>query len=182
VNDGEIGRRQAFPVGFEKRRPSGVPVTLRGGLDAVFMEDVGDRASSNLMSEIRERATDPRISPRAILECHAQNEIDDRLHDARPPRPTPLAVVPFSCHQFPVPAQQGVRCDQRAQFVQHFATERVRFSGESSTFGIGEPNAASAEAFLEQSVLFLEIVDDVQLMTVDPPSEHHQQQVQRLEQ
>lgn len=94
-----------------------MPVSLRGRLDAVFMENVGDSASANLMSQISERAADARISPRAILERHAQNEIHDRLCDARPARPTPLAVVPFRCHQYPVPSQQGVRCDQRFQLV-----------------------------------------------------------------
>ena len=98
------------------------------------------------------------------------------------PRPTPIAVVPFLCHQLAVPAQQGVWCDQRVQPVQRFATERVRFSGESSTFGVSEANAASAQALLEQAVLFLEVVDQIQLMTVDPSREHHQQQVKRLKQ
>ena len=58
----------------------------------------------------------------------------------------------------------------------------MRFSREPATFGVGEANAASAQAFLEQAVLFLEIVDDVQLMTVDLSSEHHQQQIKRLKQ
>lgn len=48
----EVGRCQAFPVSFEKRRPSGMPVSLWGGLDAVFSEDVGDRASSHPMAQI----------------------------------------------------------------------------------------------------------------------------------
>jgi hypothetical protein len=32
----EIGRRHALPVSFEKRRPSSMTVSFRGGLDAVF--------------------------------------------------------------------------------------------------------------------------------------------------
>ena len=60
----------------------------RGGwLDAVFLEDVGDGASADLMSQIGERAAHPRVSPRAILERHPHNEIDDPLHHARPTRP-----------------------------------------------------------------------------------------------
>jgi hypothetical protein len=60
-----------------------MPVPLRGRLDAVFLKDVGDSASADVMSQIGERAADPRVSPRAILQCHAQNEIDDRLYGAR---------------------------------------------------------------------------------------------------
>jgi len=82
---------------------------LGGGLDAVFMEDTGDGAAPHLMSQIRKRAADARVSPRTIFERHAQNEIDDRVHRAWPARSAPLAVVPFPCHQFSVPAQQGVR-------------------------------------------------------------------------
>ena len=66
-----------------------------------------------------------------------------------------------------------------------FNTLRLRvyaFSGEPSTFGVGEADAASAQAFLEHAILFLEVVDHIQLMAVDPPSEHHQQQVKRLKQ
>src|SRR5258708_39364171 len=106
------------------------------------------------MSQIGERATNPRVSPRAILERHTYNEIGDGLHDARPARPAPLTVVPFASHQFPVPSQQGVRSDQRFQFVKYFAAECVRFSGESSTFGVGETDAASTEAVLGPTLLF----------------------------
>jgi hypothetical protein len=35
---------------------------------------------------------------------------------------------------------------------------------------------------LEHAILFLEVVDHIQLMAVDLPSEHHQQQVKRLKQ
>ena len=79
-----------------------------------------------------------------------------------------------------MPSQQGVRCDQRFQFIQYLAAKRVRFSGEPSTFGVGEADATSAQAFLEHTILFLQVVNHIQLMAVDPPSEHHQQQVKRL--
>ena len=91
----KVRRSQAFPVSFQKRRPSSVSIPLRGGLEAVFMEDVGNGAASHVMSQIRERAADARVSPGAILERHPQNEIDDRLHRARPARPTPSAVIPL---------------------------------------------------------------------------------------
>jgi hypothetical protein len=48
---------------LRQRRPSKMPVTLKGGLNAVFMQDVGDGASADLMSQIGQCATDPRVSP-----------------------------------------------------------------------------------------------------------------------
>jgi len=70
-------------------------VSLRGGLNAVFSQDVGDGASANLMTQIGQRAADSRVSPGGIVLRHAQNEIDDCLHDAGPPRPAPSGVVPL---------------------------------------------------------------------------------------
>jgi hypothetical protein len=56
-----------------------------------------------------------------------------------------------------------------------------RFSGESTALGIGEANASPTQALREHAVLFLEIRDHVQLMAVDPPGEHHEQQLKRLQ-
>ena len=33
----EVRRRQALPVGLQKRRPSGVPASLRSGFDPVIL-------------------------------------------------------------------------------------------------------------------------------------------------
>jgi hypothetical protein len=57
---------------------------------------------------------------------------------------------------------------------QCFSPERVRFSGESSSFGVGEASAVPAQALLEHAVLFPQVIDNIQLTTIDPPSEHHQ--------
>src|SRR5882672_2627573 len=48
----EISCRQAFPMSSEKRRPRGVLVSLRGGLNTVFSENISDGAASDLMSQI----------------------------------------------------------------------------------------------------------------------------------
>jgi hypothetical protein len=37
----------------------------------------------------------------------------------------------------------------------------VRFAGETPTFGIGETKTPPTQALLEQTVLFLEILDNV---------------------
>ena len=94
----EIGRCQAFPVGLEKRRPSSVPVSLGGRLDAVLSEDVGDGASTNLMSQIGQRASNSRVSPRRIFKRHLENQIDDRFHDAWPAWAATVTVVPLGGH------------------------------------------------------------------------------------
>jgi hypothetical protein len=57
---------------------------------------------------------------------------------------------------------------------------RLRFSGESTAFGICETNVPATQPLLEYAVLFLEILDHVQLTAVDPPSKYHEQQLKRL--
>lgn len=57
-----------------------------------------------------------------------------------------------------------------------------RFSGEPSTFCIGETDAARAQAFPELAILFLKIADHIQLVAVDPTGEHPQQEVKSGEQ
>jgi hypothetical protein len=46
----------------------------------------------------------------------------------------------------------------------------------------GPAARAPAQALLEHAILFLEVVDHIQRMAVDQPSEHHQQHVKRLKQ
>ena len=67
-----------------------------------------------------------------------------------------------------------VRRDQGLKLVQHLAPECLRFSGESTAFGIGEAKAPPTHALLKHAVLFLEILDQVQLMAVDPACEHQE--------
>src|ERR1022692_4539033 len=75
---------------------------------------------------------------------------------------------------------QAIRCDQGMKFVQDLTSKSVRFSGESTALGIGEANASPTQALREHAVLFLEIRDHLQLMALDPPGEHHEQQLKRL--
>src|ERR1039457_7015441 len=77
-------------------------------------------------------------------------------------------------------SEPGIRCDQNMKLVQGLTSKSVRFSGESTALGIGEANASPTQALREHAVLFLEIRDHVQLMAVDPPGEHHEQQLKRL--
>lgn len=170
----EIGCRQTFPVGFKKRRPSRVSISLGGG---------SMPCSWRMLAMVPRPTSCPRLASAPRMRVYPHERFSSAMRRMRSTIvfivrgrawSAPSAVIPFLCHQLAVPAQQGARCDQRVQPVQRFATKYVRFSRESSTFGIGEANALSAQAFLEQAVLFLEVADHIQLMTVDPPSEHHQ--------
>ena len=86
-NAQKVRRRQTLPVSLQKRGPSGVRVSFRSRIDSVLFEDVGDRATTDLMSQIGQCTSDPRVTPRRILNRHPQNNIDDCLLGARPPGP-----------------------------------------------------------------------------------------------
>jgi hypothetical protein len=116
-------------VSSKKRRPRRVLIALRGRIDPVVSENVRDRAAPDLMPQIGHCSLDPCVPPQSILKRHAQNEIDDRLHDARPAGTSPMAVVPSACDQFSVPSQKGIRRDQGTKFVQDVSFELLDITG-----------------------------------------------------
>src|ERR1700730_14176076 len=91
----EVRRRQTLPMSLQKRRPSGVRISLGSRLTPVHFEDVGNGAPSNLMPQIGQCAADSCVSPGRIFKRHLQNENDDCFHDARTARAAPVAVVPL---------------------------------------------------------------------------------------
>ena len=52
----EVGGRNGFPMGGEKRAPRRPVTSLRRGLDAMFSQNIGDGAPGYGMAEIREGA------------------------------------------------------------------------------------------------------------------------------
>ena len=90
-----------------------------------------------------------------------------------------MTVVPLESQHFSIPSHEPVRCDQGLKFVQHSASESAGFSGASTTFGVGKADAPPAKAVLEHPVLFLEILDHVQLMAGDLTGKHQKQQPKR---
>ena len=145
----------------------------------MFSEYIGDGAPPDLMPEVGECALNSPVSPRWVFERHAQNEIDNRFHDSGPAWTPSMAIVPLGRHQLPVPPQQRIRGDQGLQLVQYFASERLGSSGQSTALGVREVNPPPAQALSENTVLFLQVFDHIQLMPVDPTDEHHEQNFER---
>ena len=85
-----------------------------------------------------------------------------------------MGEVPLLRNQAPMPPQQGIRRDYRVEFEQGFAPYRFGLARQKSTLSVGEPDAPSAQAILEQSVLSLKEFNDDQLMAMNPASSDHQ--------
>ena len=83
------------------------------------------------MADIRQRSLNPVETPAGILLGETQHEIHDDLTDARTARflLTTIAVIPFLRHELPVPAQNGIRCEQRADFLKPFSSQYFAFDG-----------------------------------------------------
>ena len=79
-----------------------------------------------------------------------------------------------------MPTQEGVRCDERSEVAERPATHGLGFRCQAATLHIGEPQPPRGELFAKDAVFFLEIVDDVALLLVDPPSNGDDEALQGL--
>ena len=177
----EIGGDKRFPVGFQEGAPWRPLASLVGRLDAVFLEDVRDRTSRNLVAEMRQGTFDPRVAPARIGSSHAEHEVRDVGLDSRSPGFLPPgAIVPLARDEFSVPGHDGVRRDHGRDFLQHAATQRLSLDGEPTSFVIGETKTFAAELAFQDAVLLDEVVDDVLLMPVDPSGDGNEEELPRV--
>ena len=77
----------------------------------VRLEDSRDRRASHTMSDILQRALDPRVAPRRIFLRHPYEEPVDLGEDAAPS--WPRRVRPFPRDELPMPAQNRIGRDDR---------------------------------------------------------------------
>ena len=54
-------------------------------------------------------------------------------------------------------------------------TDRLGFTGQANALGIGEAPGFASQLFQEDSILFLQILDDRLLVAVDPAANHKKQ-------
>jgi hypothetical protein len=91
----------------------------------------------------------------------------------------PAAIVFFS-DKLTIPPQQGIRCDYAIQLRQGFSSEYFRPCGESTTLVIGKSDALATELFPINSVFGFKIVDDGELLPIDPSGEESEDELKVL--
>src|ERR1035441_4102055 len=96
-------------------------------------------------------------------------------------RTTLVAMVPLLRHQLPMPAQNGVRREQRTDLVQELATQDLAFDGQAAPLIVVEQDPFLAHLLSEHLVFRAQILDPFLLLVVDPPRENGQQKVPRLD-
>jgi ABC-type branched-subunit amino acid transport system substrate-binding protein len=81
--------------------------------------------------------------------------------------------------QLPVPAQQRIGRDDRAQFEQNLAWDAKRFTRQHRPFSIQEAKRAPLKALAQHAVLGLQILNNNELLTADPTGEDKDDESQR---
>ena len=102
------------------------------------------------MADIQQRTLNSRIPPARILSCHADGEISDEQT---------------------VPSKNGVRSNQRRNFVESTPANSLATNRETAALIVGQSESFLAELLLEDSVLLPEILDDCVLLLADPASQ-----------
>lgn len=138
----------------------------------MFAQYTRDRPATNVMPQVRQRALNSRIAPRSILQRHANDELDDYLDRSWPPGSTAVGIDPFLCDQRSIPPHQRVRRDQRVEFAERFASQRICSACEST--------ASTAEPLLQQQIFLSQILDHIELLTIDPAGKQRQKKLKRL--
>ena len=126
-------KSQASRASACERRKSAQVVDARSGAGSMtcLLEDLPDRGRRDLDAERGELAVHPPIAPARVLPDQAQDEGADGADGGRAPRPLRPAgtgMTPF--HQIAVPAQDGVRPDEKPQPAQDLAGQRGQERGE----------------------------------------------------
>jgi hypothetical protein len=132
--------------------------------------------------EVRQGALDPRVAPAAVLGGHAHNQRADLAQDRRPSPTTTGTAVVLPGNQASVPRQQRVRRHDRGELAQQPSAQRPGLRGESTTLIVREAQASGSTLLAQDAVLFVQIVDDVALLLVDPTGERDQDELQRMRQ
>src|ERR1700688_1652325 len=83
----------------EKLFPGCFPSSFRSRFDGVALEDVGNRAARQFMTEIGQRALDSQIAPVPVLRRHPDDQRFDLLRRRRPTRTKTHTTVVLVCDE-----------------------------------------------------------------------------------
>ncbi len=88
---------------------------------------------------------------------------------------------PLLGDELPVPAKDGVRCDERSNTCEGASPDGLAADSEPATLIIGQPESSAPELLLQDAVLLSEVFNDCVLMAVDPASERGHEDLPGLE-
>ena len=132
------------------------------------------------MTEVAEGTPHTGVAPRAVLGGHPDDAPADRVHDPWAARSATAAAVVLPRDQLSMPAEEGIGRDQGVQVTEYPSPEARGLCGQAPALGVGEPETARTELLSEDAMLFLERVNDVTRLLVDPARDGHDEELKHL--
>ena len=164
-----VGGGEHVPVGREQLPPG-----------RALLAHVGEGAPRDLLTEVAAGTPNTGVAPLAVLGGHPDDEPADRVHDPWAARSATAAAVVLPRDQLSMPAEEGIGRDQGVQVTAHPSPEALGLCGQAPALGVGEPETARTELLSADAILFLERVNDVTLLLVDPARDGHDEELQHL--
>jgi len=165
-------------VGSEKGLPGRLAPPIRRRLDAVRLEDVGDRRVRYAVPQIRQRPLNPVLAPARTLLGDPQHQFDDLRSNRGTSSCFPaIAVVPVPGNEFTMPAEDRIRSHYGGQLLEHLAPEDLAFDGQAPTLVVVKEESPLPELLSEDAIFGKEVVDSLLLSAIDPAREDQEQEL-----
>ena len=176
----EVGGGEPVPVGREKLPPGRARLAFGGGFEAALLAHVGEGAPRDLMPEVAAGPPNTGVAPLAVLGGHPDDAPADRVHAPWAARSATAAAVVLPRDQLSMPAEEGIGRDQGVQVTAYPSPEARGLCGPAPALGVGEPEPARTERLSADAILFLERVNDVTRLRVDPARDGHDEELQHV--
>ena len=132
------------------------------------------------MTEVAAGTPNTGVAPLAVLGGHPDDEPADRVHAPWAARSATAAAVVLPRDQLSMPAAEGIGRDQGVQVTEYPSPEARGLCGQAPALGVGAPETARTELLSADAILFLERVNDVTRLLVDPARDGHDEELQHL--
>ena len=119
----------------------------------MIVEDRFDRVAGQVVTEMLQRAADPRVAPRRILVRHADHERSEVWLRARSTRAARTRSIVLLGDEQAVPAQDRIGRDDAGDVGEAPSADGVAFDGQAASLVIGEVNPAGTVRRAEDPVL-----------------------------
>ena len=119
---------------LEECYPGSCAPTCGCWLNAVGSEDVANGGVADVVTKVRECTANMIVALDWLLFHELDGQIDDHLSDPWPTRSLVFAirVIPFSDNQKMMPRENRIRREQRANFFESLATDRLALDHEAA--------------------------------------------------
>src|SRR5438128_1985103 len=136
----EVGRHEDVHVCADKRLPRRSGLPFWSWRNAMALEDVAHRLSTDRQAQVGQGADDPVIAPGAILLGYANNQRFELLVDFGTAWRLPLlGAVKLVGDQFAVPGEDRVGFDDLGHFLQGLLAQLVADLSQGLALAITQP-------------------------------------------